>query len=330
MAYDQIKGAWDLGHLVNNFSGDVQVFFTDNNNPASGSQKWVKPSGASMCYMVVITGGGGGGGGRTRTSTNPGGGGGGGASGNIAKYLVPAIFIPDVLWVLVGSGGAGGAANGNGTIGLATDISYSAGISAISAIPNIILSSAGNNMAAATAGGTAAAGAGGTLGAVINAGNIGAAAANSIFSVLAGGAGTAGGVQTGAVGVDVTAVWNTVALSGGAGGAGVNTVNTGFAGGNIVLQSALDFADGTMTPASNYIAGGVAGSSTAAGDGNAGVQLWKPFYMTGGSGGGSSDGGIGGNGGNGGIGCGGGGGGAGTTGGRGGNGGNGFAIIISW
>jgi hypothetical protein len=60
-------------------------------------------------------------------------------------------------------------------------------------------------------------------------------------------------------------------LSGGAGGAGVNTVNTGFAGGNITLQSALDFADGSIVPAASIITGGIAGGAGAAGDGNAGI-----------------------------------------------------------
>jgi len=116
------------------------------------------------------------------------------------------------------------------------------------------------------------------------------------------------------------------------GGAGVGTTaNTGFAGGAITLQAAVDFADGTLTPASNYIPGGTAGSGTVVGgNGSAGVNLFKPFLQTGGSGGGSASGQVGGDGGKGGYGCGGGGGGGGTTGGQGGNGGDGLIVIISW
>jgi hypothetical protein len=330
MPYDQILGTWDFSHLGgNNFDCDVQSFFTDQGANTAGSQKWVKPRNATMCYMIAVAGGSGGGGGRTGATTTARGGGGGGASGNIGKMLIPAIFIPDVLWVQVGNGGAGGAANSAGAIGLGTSIYYSTGLTAVTK-PNLVVVSAANNQTAAGAGTAAAAGSAGTTGAPGTNATIAATAALAITSFLTGDNGVIGGAQTGAVGTDITAGWNLVALTGGAGGAGVNNVNTGFAGGNVTLQAALDFADGAESPAASIIAGGTAGGAVAAGNGNSGIQLFRPFYMTGGSGGGSSDKDVGGNGGNGGYGCGGGGGGGGTTGGTGGNGGDGFAIIISW
>jgi hypothetical protein len=328
MGFEQISGAWDFSHLAGNiYAGDIQIFTSNSIPPATGGQlKWTKPRNVTMCFMITVSGACGGGGGRSGASTTARGGGGGGCSGSIGKLLLPACFLPDVLSVIVGKGGAGGAANTAGTIGTSSTIftGNSTGI------PNIIITSQGNNQTASGAGTITGGGAGGILGAAPTANTIGAGNTWSIFGGLVGITGSAGGAHTGAVGIDVTAVWNTIAIGAGAGGAGVNTVNTGFAGGNISLQAALDFAEGSIGPASNIVPGGAAGSAAAAGDGSPGIQLWKPFYMTGGGGGGSSDGSNGGNGGRGGIGCGGGGGGAGVTGGRGGDGGDGFVIIISW
>lgn len=329
--YDQTSGSIpDFGFLPPNFNGDVQVFGSDNN--AQGSFKWVKPRGVTMCYMMCIGGGGGGGGGLTGATTTARGGGGGGAASGISVLQKPAIFLPDVLLVQVGNGGVGKGSGSAGNAGTNSIISFGSGITAINALPNIILQS--NN--AAAGGGAAGTGAGaangGSVPTISTAALSGASIGFALPAYLVGLVGGAGGTATGAVGASPTG-WNTINVSGGGGGAGVNSVNTSFAGGaiNLTSNTALDFADGLVfgNPA---IAGGVAGASGtgAAGNGNAGVQLWKPFYMTGGSGGGSSDANIGGNGGDGGIGCGGGGGGAGTTGGTGGNGGNGFVCIISW
>ena len=74
------------------------------------ARDWVKPRGASMVRMLLIGGGAGG-----RPSTTSAGGGGGG-SGAVTEWIGPAIFIPDVLRVSVGAGGASNAAGGNTTI----------------------------------------------------------------------------------------------------------------------------------------------------------------------------------------------------------------------
>ncbi len=330
MAYEQTIGTIDFGFLPPNFHCDVQAFFTSNNG--QGSQKWVKPRGVTMCHMICIGGGGGGGGGFQANSTNARGGGAGGACSGVAKLIIPALLLPDVLWVQVGNGGTGGTggtsptAGGNGTNSF---ISYGAGITAISTIPNIILQSGINAPGGGNAGANSGAATGGTVPTIATAAAQGAATSCGIPAFIVGLVGAAGGTPT-AAGSAITAVWNLISLSPGTGGGGVTAVNTGFAGGALSLQSALDFADGTMVPAASYLAGGVAGGAGAAGNGNSGVQLFKPFYMTGGTGGGSSDKSTGGNGGKGGIGCGGGGGGAGATAGNGGSGGDGFVQIISW
>ena len=326
MAYDQTQGSIpDFGFLPPNFNGDVQTFFTDNNG--SGSQKWYKPRGVTMCYMVCIGGGGGGGGGLTGATTTARGGGGGGASSCISKMTIPAIFIPDVLIIQVGAGGAGGSGSGiAGSSGGNSFISYGVGVTAIGTIPNLVLAANGSTWAGGGgAGATSGHAAGGTVPTV----NLaqGAVMSWSMLATIVGTAGATGGAP--ANGGSTSNAWALTCVSSGTGGAGVTAVNTGFAGGVINLTAAIDLPDLSLS-ASGQIAGGVAGSASAAGNGNAGIQLWKPFYMTGGSGGGSSDGSTGGNGGNGGIGCGGGGGGAGVTGGAGGNGGDGFVCIISW
>jgi hypothetical protein len=331
----------DFGFLPPQFRGDVQIFNTTG-VASTQWQNWYKPKGVSMVYMLAIGGGAGGGGGTTGGTTTARGGGGGGACSGLSTLMIPAVFLPDVLKVSVGQGGRGGAAGTpaiSGSAGSSSFIATGVGLTAGTTIPNLILSSNGTTAPAGGGGGTATtAGPGGvapTVATIAQQGPLGklgfwpstGTAANAGYIGIAG---TAGGAQTGAIGVTVTAGWNLIPLTAGAGGAGVNAVNTGFAGGGITLQAAVDTADRTFTPAALHISGGFAGSAAAAGNGSSGVVSWKPFLMTGGGGGGSSDGSTGGDGGKGGIGCGGGGGGAGATGGRGGDGGPGLVVIISW
>jgi hypothetical protein len=71
---------------------------------------WVKPRGASMVRMLLI---GAGAGGRAGSTS---GGGTGGGSGAVTQWIGPAIFIPDVLQISIGAGGASGSAGTNTTI----------------------------------------------------------------------------------------------------------------------------------------------------------------------------------------------------------------------
>lgn len=330
MPFESTVGTADFGFLPPNTTGDVQVFYTDNN--AQGSQKWIKPRGAVMCYMICVGGGGSGGGGTSGATTTARGGGGGGACSSIAKHLIPAIFLPDVLLIQVGNGGAGVAADTNGNAGINSIISHGVGLTAIGTIPNIILQSNNAAPGGGAKGTNATGGAGGTVPTISTQAISGAAASHAIQSFIVGLVGAVGGAQTGANGANFNgSTWNLICTSPGTGGAGVNSVSTGFVGGAIGFNSGFDFADGSIV-GNTALAGGTAGASGtgASGNGNAGIQLWKPFYMTGGTGGGSSDANTGGDGGKGGIGCGGGGGGGGTTGGKGGAGGDGIVIIISW
>ena len=68
---------------------------------------WIKPRGASMVRMLLIGAGAGG------REGGAGGGAAGGGSGAVTQWIGPAVFIPDILRVSLGAGGASAAAGGN-------------------------------------------------------------------------------------------------------------------------------------------------------------------------------------------------------------------------
>lgn len=304
---------------------DVQIFTATQFS--QGWQTWYKPRGVTQSYMLTIAGGGGGGAGFTRAAGANGGGGGGGACSGVTRLITPSFFLPDVLYVQVGQGGLGGATSG--TAGAPGTNSYiSLGHS--NAAPNVILASGINAPGGGGAGTGAAAGAAGSVPTVAT--TVATHQYGHWFGTV-GLVGVAGGftATTGQVGNSVTA-WGLPAatpipLSPGAGGGGIGTSNTEFAGGGQTANAAVDWGNRNWPITAGFLAPGGAG---VGGNGSAGVMSWQPFFMTGGGGGGTNNTGVGGSGGNGGIGCGGGGGGSGITGGRGGNGGSGLVMIISW
>ena len=301
-----------------------QWVFLPNGVTTYIGEPWKKPKWASMVNMLIIQPGGGGGGGHSRTAGQNGTGGGGGSSGTIARLLIPAICLPDSLYVFVPPGGQGGAAATIGTAGLITIVNTGR----TDALPNYLLySSSGNAIAGAAGNAVSAAGGGApTVSTQANQpfGQFGFFMGNN--GVAGGNAGT----NTGAVGVDVTA-WAAYPLSGGAGGGSSGTTGPGtdFAGGNVVATALTNFGSEGYFP----IAGSekiATGGAANGGNGSAGYKALSPMLNSGGAGGGSNNDGTGGDGGCGGYGCGGGGGGAGVTGGKGGNGGPGLIIINAW
>jgi hypothetical protein len=286
----------------------TQIFYT--------SGTWRKPSGISMVFIGCYGAGGGGGGGFTRTVAQNGGGGGGGASGAIYNDILPASLVPDELYITVGVGGQGGAAQTVGTSG---------GITYVEAYKD-----GGANFVFARAtgggggGGSVSAGVGGSAGT-----NAVSAVANQklsttgVFTSIAGQSGSAGGTTSG--GIALTYGVATM-INGGAGGGGCNTSNVAGAGGQIT----------GVPPSIPTISGGAIGGN----EGNVGLQriTLDVLVSMGGSGGGgngttASNSGNGGRGANGNIGSGGGGGGTGTStgvGGAGGNGGDGMVIIVCY
>jgi len=270
-----------------------------------------------MVLFVGIGSGSGGGGGWTRAAGTPGGGAGGGATGGMARVLVPAFLIPDVLYLQIGAGGVGGPATttiggGNGSPGIRTYVS----VSPSTVANNVLLVSSNAAPTAGQSGDSTAAGSNGIAATIATIANM-PLAAMGIFSMIAGQDGGIGAPQTGSDGISVTFPTTGLRVTGGAGGAGV---------------TAVDFAGGIITPTANSYLGEQCAAAPAAGSasGSGGRLIMWPLFGLGGCGGSASNAGNGGDGGNGGIGSGGGGAGSGVTGGAGGVGGSGLIEITCW
>ena len=303
----------DVSGLPRTTPGYTWIF---QNNGAIGTaawQAWMRPRNiTTLSFHLFSAGSGGGSGFGAAAATARGGGGGGATGGSISLTNIPVEWLPDVLYFMVGRGGAGGTGGGNGSSGDRSYIGVTPNdVTAASLIAVSGAAGAGGGVAgSATAGGTG--GVAGTIATLVSA--QGHYLGNWMARVGAGGA--AGGAQTGAVGANATWGSNGM-LMGGAGGGGTNTTNVDFAGGNITGAGIVP-----------TITGGIA----AAGAGQAGLFLsGKPIFAgTGGSGGGTAGAaGTGGRGGDGAFGCGGGGGGAGVTGGAGGKGGDAIIIVMA-
>jgi hypothetical protein len=307
----------DFLHLPKPQNGYIDYFPGFSNTSGGSWEVWNKPRGISFIKIITIGGGGGGRSGWCANSATRSGGGGGGSSG-ITHVTIPAIFLPDRLYVSSGEGGDGGAATtvvgtsvGNNGIGSYVSIAQS------TAAIYVICYANGGNAAAA---GTSSAGTGGTAGAIATITNA-LMAAQGNFIALAGQAGSAGNT---AAGTAVTYPVTGLLLSGGAcGGGGVSSNGNQI---NAPTQTVYNIFP-TVPP-------GINGFNATSG--SAGIEISQPLLSTGGAGGGScnsSTTGTGGAGGNGGFGSGGGGGGAGPTSfgsGKGGDGGNGLVIISCW
>jgi len=297
----------DLNNLADN-SSKVQIFTT--------SGMWHKPRGISMVYIHLVGGGSGGAGGLSGAAGTARNGGGGGASGNISRLVIPAALLSESLIVRIGAGGNGGTAGGGaGQAGGETSVELVRG-NGSSNTSKALIASGGGTM---TGGVDRAGAAGQSANSVFNT----TPAALGVTLFIGNQGGSNGGLNTGAVGTDVTfqvtpspgSGQYTVLNSGGAGGGSTNTSNTNFSGGSVIGN--------TIVPTIN-------GGTSGGGDGEAGFYSYQPLITTGGAGGGSNGTGTGGRGGNAGPGSGGGGGGAGVTGGAGGRGGDGYAVIVCW
>jgi len=238
---------------------------------------WVKPRGASMVRMLLI---GAGAGGRAGTT---GAGGAGGGSGAVTQWIGPAIFIPDVLRVSIGAGGASAAAGGDTTI-----VYYGAN-------PTLPASfSAFTILTAQGASGTAAGnsstnnyfGAAGIFKSI--AGQNGAAAATAITAsttvFLSGGAGGAGVVTN--TGASVACNYGYPTINGGAGTTGGDGENGFF-----LTQPIMISAGGAGGGGNNNSGSGIGGTGGRGGIGSGGGGGGRST-VTGGSGGRGGDGAV--------------------------------------
>jgi hypothetical protein len=283
----------------------------------SDFQVWTKPTNAKFVSIFCLGSGGGGGSGMVGTATTARRGGGGGGSGAYSLGTFAASQIPDLLYLSVGLGGAGGlglASAGNGFPGLLSYVSVRPNNTAI----NILMASG----AVGAAGGTSGSGGGaGGVGSTVWAGNI--LNALGLATATAGTNGAAGAISVAAANVIPATI-----VCGGPSGGNTST-SVAFAGGDVTGSGFL-----------NTVSGGALGSgATTGGNGSDGFMpnlgspsKSTPTFFTAGSGGGASVSGRGGDGGTGSYGCGGGGGGAGFTAlaGFGGKGGDGLIIITAW
>jgi len=329
----------DFNNLPTNQKVDRQVFYA--NTPSSGTQNWVawlKPRGVNFIKILCLAGGGGGGGGVANSAVFNFGGGNGGNSSSQSIIIFPAWFLPDVLYVSVGIGGAGGAGG----------LTPATGSSGVNSYVSIYENTTANNLLT-----YANAGAGGnTQGNTNSTASVAPTSANAYISIMgqafastAGNIGLAGQVGflggSAADGTNITFPATGLIVTGGAGGGSYAAGGYNSSGGN------GGGIAGIGAPFPTTIVGGAGGyiGNTTGGDGANGCQIIPNLtYFIGGLGGGGAgnngsispfiD--IGGKGGKGFYGSGGGGGGGSSTdayasgGGLGGDGGDGLVIITSW
>jgi len=310
-----------FNNLPNKTDQNTFIFYANASSSISGSfQAWNVPEYATFLHFTVIGGGAGGGsgyfsGGTAVTQI----GGGGGAPGGIVTVSIPAILLSKTLYLQVGYGGKGGAAQtitGNGLNGQSGSLSY------ICLYPEINVGSVliqSSNTAPGGGLGNSTAGSAITIVDTTNLKWLGI-----VGNTVAQTAATAGGTSTTAA----TSITYAGLLTGGGGGGGIRNTSLGGDGGSIIMNSITSSA--TIAIPAGLGNGTISVDSTA---GSSGFFSWKPFITTGGAGGGGQGGTTitfaGKSGGKGAYGCGGGGGGAGRyiSSGAGGDGGDGLIII---
>jgi hypothetical protein len=275
---------------------NIKIFYASD---TVNWQTWTKPRGCSFVWIMCIGGGAGGGSGQG-TSTTTGTAGSGGGSGGITRLLYQANYLPDILYVQPGLGGAGAI----GTTG----VTVSAGTANRSSVSITPSSSIDQRNTVAVSGNVAATG--------TTAETVLTSLANSMGqAIMANFLNTPGNVGGGVAGVALSSTILCCGCGGGTIAASVASAGTSIASIDMTTM---------ITPT---ISGGAATGAV----GQSGIWNWKPMYGLGGAGGGANTSGAGGNGGNGAYGCGGGGGGAGSTsGGNGGRGGDGLVIIATF
>lgn len=286
-------------------------------NTSNREQTWIVPKRAKMIHIWASAGGGGGGGGCSGSANTLRGGGQAGGAASVGWVLIPTIMCPDVLYVTVGQGGAGGGPDTDGTNGEQTVISQTTKSNADSSASQYYLLALAGQVGGTKGTTSGNSPAGGTGSLIYNLGF--SFTSTGLMNPYTGGAGSSG---TNAAQVSL---YDCI-VSPGTGGAGSAATYVAANGGNYFVG----------WESSSFRSGG-AGNATGGGRGIDGTTQWNSHhpgaYMIkaiGGTGGGNANTGNGGNGGNGGIGSGGGGGGAGITGGTGGRGGDGVVIISYW
>lgn len=279
---------------------DQRFWVYTGNKVANGYQTWSKPPGISFISIITIGGGGGGSGAAIWQDGVQVRGGGGGGAAAMTPIFLPAYLVPDILYINVGLGGAGGAASTTTT----ANAGLNGGATYVGYYP---VQSAGYTLCVANGGnGGTAAGIGGSAPSVVTSTSM-PLSQIGLRNYQTNGGGSSGGVPTAN---SITGGWRHTGGSGGGGKAAASTFGLG----------------GSVQAAGEYGVRVIA--APAAGTDGAKVEDLVKFISAGGAGPNSQNIISGSNGGWGGFGSGGGGGAVGAgRGGAGGNGGDGLVII---
>jgi hypothetical protein len=316
----------DFNHVLTTPGVDIQRFFGISNtfatvagNQAAEWRTWTKPRGVNWVYMIAVGGGSGGTTGTFTGASAASAGAAGGGSGAQSTLLIPAVFVPNQLFIQLGSGGrvTTVVSGASGQAGGTTMVAVEPAVGVTSGVPNIFFLVATGG--AASGGGTA----------TTMSGNFPLAGRGWSQNFAGQGGGAAGTTQTGAGG-SITLPTTGLMVTGGAGSGGKDVTGATRGAGGAITGVGLG---GTLP---THAGGVAAATGVNAGNGIDG-RMVTPYMFYGGSGGGAGGhaatgtGANGGAGGNGGPGCGGGASGPGySTTGLPGWGGDGFVIIISW
>ena len=311
----------DFNHILATPNLDVQYFTGQSSATLTQWQTWRKPRGVKNIYILGVGGGSSGAVGANAAATNAGGSGGG--SGGQTTVWLPAMFVPDTLYVQCGAGGKQPATLVSGAAQVGGVPTYVALEPSTTLTPNMTVLLANGGVAGAVTGGVVA-----TLAGMPRAGG-------GLSNFFVGQSGTAGGAAGSGGGTALTFPTTGLMVMGGTGGGGGGNP-TGGAGGSISAPTGVPINDFFLPL---QTAGTGASGATPATNG-AGGKIMINFLMNyGGLGGGGASNTAGGNAGDGGDGApgsgGGGSGGSTTVAGantlaRPGNGGDGFVLILSW
>jgi hypothetical protein len=309
----------DFNHILSTPGLDVQYFTGQSTATLTQWQTWRKPRGVKNVYMIGVGGGSSGAVGDNAAATNVGGNGGG--SGGQTCVWIPAMFLPDTLYIQAGAGGVGLFGGGGAQVGGTPTYVTIEPSSTLTANMTVLLANGGQ--AASVSGGVQAFISGMPL------------AARGFYTFFAGQAGTSGGAAGNGNGTALTFPTTGLMVMGGTGGGGGGNP-TGGVGGSRTVPAGVPIDDFFLP---TQVGGIAAANTTPAGAGGSGMIVRNFIMNYGGLGGGgasSASGGVAGAGGNGAPGSGGGGSGGSTTVAgantlaRPGNGGDGFVIVMSW
>lgn len=280
---------YDFGHLIYDPKPRMKVDTFVNGSQNGEWLTWRKPAGSKFVHFFALGAGGSGGcSSNTVVANNAGGGGGGGGAPN--GLLMPALLLPDILYIQVGLGGVPVVGSGlAGSNGGATFVCVDQNANAYSALVCGLGGGAGG------AGNTTVVGAAGAAGpfsvatnAISHACLQGRGVFNSDSSLtnfggLAGAAGSFGAATS-----VVAAGVNGASTSGAGGGGSGNNTATGFAGGSIVY-SINTLGTGAVYGGEFYSnnVGGLAGHR--GNDGWICTMQGQNLYYMGGSGGGGGN-----------------------------------------